>query len=481
MQYIFEKGRLSKNEKLEGGYECKTEETIIERYKDICNYFDNYFKKEDQKKLKMFIAYFLNRLVLVELTIDKDDTPMVFEVINDRGEALKPFEILKGKLIGILPNIEIEKYNELWETSLKEIHGLEDDFFSDYIKSKFIFKRNSDIENKINNEYHRYLFSENEISEKIGFLRQNPNHIQVIKEFIETKLTYYSSLYSKIKANNNEYLIYCNQINSLSGVYQNIMSACFVNDDEEVEKTIKIAKEYDRLFVLLHLNDVYSSNKFQEVSYSLNEKLQEAKIDEYRNIFDSVIIDYLKDATAKTAISCLLDYNTFSKNSYVSLNKTVLKYILARVENFICTSINQNMQHSVLDLATKTGEKTGFHIEHIFSDNKTNRSYFASDEEFERERNYIGGLLLLTGRTNISSGNEEYKDKLKTYSNGLVWGHTLCEDFYHAQPDFVEFNDKIKNKMDISFKAVDKFDRDALEYRSRLLYKLVTHIWEVET
>jgi len=31
-----------------------------------------------------------------------DDSAMVFEIINDRGEDLKPFDILKGKLIGAL-------------------------------------------------------------------------------------------------------------------------------------------------------------------------------------------------------------------------------------------------------------------------------------------------------------------------------------------------------------------------------------------
>ncbi|MCK4552524.1 MAG: DUF262 domain-containing protein, partial [Tenericutes bacterium] len=133
-----------------------TEENIYNRFKDISKIIDG--KKMSKEKLQAFIMYFLDRLVLVELKIEKDDTPMVFEVINDRGVALKPFEILKGKLVGALNKDDTEKYSKLWEDSLNKLKGIEDDFFIDYIKGKFIYKRNADIEKLINNQYHRYIF-----------------------------------------------------------------------------------------------------------------------------------------------------------------------------------------------------------------------------------------------------------------------------------------------------------------------------------
>ena len=41
---------------------------------------------------------------------------MVFEVINDRGVKLKPYEILRGKL-GQIDKLELDKFklNDLWE------------------------------------------------------------------------------------------------------------------------------------------------------------------------------------------------------------------------------------------------------------------------------------------------------------------------------------------------------------------------------
>jgi len=110
-------------------FENVTEENISNRYKDISKYIDD--RKLSKEKLQALIMYFLERLVLVELKIEKDDTPMVFEVINDRGVALKPFEILKGKLVGALDKDDTEKYSHIWEEALTLLRGMEDDFVID--------------------------------------------------------------------------------------------------------------------------------------------------------------------------------------------------------------------------------------------------------------------------------------------------------------------------------------------------------------
>ena len=116
----------------------KTEQNLIERYRDIEKFIDN--RAMSDRALNCFIYFFLARLVIVELSIMQDDTPMVFEVINDRGEALKPFEILKGKMIGLLGKGETDDYSKKWDNCMAPLSGLEDDFFIDLIKSKYIFK-----------------------------------------------------------------------------------------------------------------------------------------------------------------------------------------------------------------------------------------------------------------------------------------------------------------------------------------------------
>ncbi len=80
---------------------------------------------------------------LVEIRIeDSKDVPMVFEVINDRGEQLKPYEVLKGALLGQLDKSEIPHYYQIWQLRINQLEkygdvGI-DTFFRFYFRSKLV-------------------------------------------------------------------------------------------------------------------------------------------------------------------------------------------------------------------------------------------------------------------------------------------------------------------------------------------------------
>lgn len=458
----------------------KTEENLIARYGDISRYIDA--KKMDENKVSTFADYFLDRLVLVELAINKDDTPMVFEVINDRGEALKPFEILKGKMVGLLNKSDTESFFNDWDKALIRLLDMQDAFFRDYLKSKFIYASNGALESAINNSYHRYIFDNNDIAQKLGFRKSDKHHIANIKAFIKNDLDYYSELYARIRTSKDVFLRYDSEINSLSGQYQNILAGCALKDPKESDKITRIAKETDRMWVLMNLNGSYDSNEYQNYTYSLNQLLCGKEPEEYRTIFNDLIkksIRLQRNIDENTQVS-ILDYAAFQTRNYTNLNTRFLRYFFSRIEGYLCSQTSQAMQNDVFYVSTKTGNKVGYHIEHILSNNKQNIGYFESEDDFNQKRNLLGGLLLLKGLNNISSGNELYSDKLKTYSNGFVWGHSLCKDFYHSNKDFDAFNEKLKKEHNIEFKSYDVFNKDALEERCKLLYGLVKIIWEVE-
>lgn len=456
----------------------KTEETLLARFKDISRYIDD--KQMDENKLRAFCMYFLRKLVMVELSVEKDDTPMVFEVINDRGEALKPFEILKGKMVGLLSKFDTQTYSEKWDNALQQLTDMQDAFFGDYLKSRFVKSSNTKLEASLSNSYHRFIFDVNDIAQELSFRRTDSQHIKNIKSFIDKELTYYSTLYAKVRSNKDAYMKYDNEINDLSMQYQNIMAACSIDDPREEEKIQVLAKEMDRFWMLMNLNGVYDSNEFQDKCYRISQQLKEAELESYRSIFDTMLKDTIKKKKSIEGDVALLDYNSFIKRNYTNMNTRMLRYFLARIESYISQETGIAMQNSVSEISKRTGRVTGYHIEHILSHNETNRSYFESDEEFEEKRNLLGGLLLLRGLDNISAGNEEFEDKLKTYSNGPMWGHSLCDDFYHANLNFTNFNQRLLKEYGVAFKSYQKFDKEALEERSKLLYQLVKIIWEVD-
>ena len=136
--------------------------------------------------------------------------------------------------------------------------------------------------------------------------------------------------------------------------------------------------------------------------------------------------------------------------------------------------MNLRPKHSIKDLVTRTGAKTGFHVEHILSRNDENLGLFEQNEElFEQERNRLGGILLLKGKDNISSGNESFQEKLSTYANTLYWNETLLPDTYKSNLDLLALRDRFNLDMN----SMDRFGPEELEIRHRLLFNIVEIIW----
>ena len=93
---------------------------------------------------------------------------------------------------------------------------------------------------------------------------------------------------------------------------------------------------------------------------------------------------------------------------------------------------------------------------------------------FEQERNRLGGILLLKGRDNISSNNEPYKEKLKSYANTLYWNETLRADSYKSKLDMQD----LRERHGLSLRALDQFGPDELEERHQLLFEISKIIWQ---
>ena len=89
-------------------YSTPTLINLVGNYTLIDEYLSN--KLETEHKFHCFVLYLLTKVQLVKIHIDESkDVPMVFEVINDRGEKLKPYEVFKGEILGQLDKDDIDK------------------------------------------------------------------------------------------------------------------------------------------------------------------------------------------------------------------------------------------------------------------------------------------------------------------------------------------------------------------------------------
>ena len=452
-----------------------TATNMVTNYGIISTFIDKILK--EKHIFETFVFYFLHRIVLINLAVEQTDVSMVFEVINDRGVKLQPYEILKGKLLGQIDKIELNKgeYNELWEKQASTINAFKEDemnaFFRFYLKAKYANTRNEGT--KFDGDYHRAMFAA-EMEGKLGLLHKPAK----VKAFLKGEYTYYSNLFIKLReAYNSDQQpfrgVYYNSLLDLDAPFHLATAACCMNDPDEDEKIRVVSEEIDRYVSLLHLQSAYDSNEFAESLFRIADIIREKSPETYRAAFDDELTAAIADSRNVPEAEPL-SYTVF-KQTGINLNTRFKRYFFARIDEFLAKQMNLNVKHPIADLVTKTGTKTGFHVEHILSWNDENRALFGNDEElFERERNRLGGILLLKGRDNISSGNESYSKKLKSYAGTLHWNETLREDSYKSKLDM----NALKTGFDLDLAPLEKFGPDELEARHKLLFQLVGIIWK---
>jgi uncharacterized protein with ParB-like and HNH nuclease domain len=455
-----------------------TATNLVENYKTISTYLNR--ELTDQHRLETFALYFLYRLVLINLAVEQTDVPMVFEVINDRGVRLRPYEIIKGKLLGQIDKLELDQrdYNGLWEYQVRAINGFYesreneiDTFFRYYLKAKFSDTRKDGT--RFDGDYHREMFSLS-----MSSLLHLTHDATGVKAFLDNNFKYFTALYLKLlAATKTEQPAYphafLNRLNEMDGQFLLILSSCSLNDPEEEAKIRTVSAEIDRLFSLLQLQTAYDSNAFAERLYRISAEIRDKPVQDIRPAFDRHLIEELCRQRSAT-VTEPFQY-TFFRNTGINLNTRFKRYFFARIERFLAENTNMGMKHEIEDLVLKTGPVNGFHIEHILSHNNQNKALFDDNEElFEQERNRLGGLLLLRGRDNISSSNEVYTEKLQTYASTLYWNETLCADSYKSK---LAMND-LKRNFNLDLRPYDSFGSEELESRQKLLFDISSLIWK---
>jgi len=460
-----------------------SERNIYSNYVSIYNQLDHKFTTAH--KLQTFIAYFRHRILLIEVEIDKDkDVAMVFEVINDRGIPLKPYEILKGKILSQIDIADRDRYIEIWERQIRKIEEFGenqiDEFFGYYFRSKHA--GNADQYDMLDKtRYHKTVFTA-EYEASVG-LKNNEHNA---RHFVETTLPYFVDVYIKMLRYCSDYdkereFLYFNNLNNMGGQFLLTMSCVAINDPERDEKIKVVPKCFDRLFSIANLTNSYRSNEFNNNVVALNSAVRNKGICEARSEFDKQLLALVKKNQDRDALDEPFKYEFFKNVGYNQLGKTFLRYFFARVDHYISDFADLNEYGTYYQLVVQTKGGDVYHVEHILTDREENKKLFKDEEEFFLQRNRLGCLLLLKGRDNQSSNDELYydpkadSDKVRTYSGtGTYFARTLLPEMYNKKVTFREFIEK----NNLNFKPYPtSYGIAEIEERHQLLYALARRIW----
>lgn len=480
----------------------ETQQRIVENYQLIAKYLDVFLKQEsdanliDPVKLTYYTTYILDKLSIVEIKIEKQkNVAMIFEVVNDRGLGLKPYEILKGKLIGNLEGQQKEHANNVWVdlqdkyykavvTNSNESEVDLDAFFRTFLRAKFA---NSESEyEKFSDKYHYEIYRNKAIQKYFGnFEDKNILYQRVVED-----IKYFAELYLRIRTTYDyEHLIF-NKLLDQNQQNLLIMSSVIYNDPNLDEKLTKIPRKFDQFHTTLRLLDFYESSSFQLFIYRLNASIRNEDINIGVSLFDRELISYLEGETfidegLYKSINELYKYEIFQgiRNRWTNFTK----YILMRVDRYLSIQLDKpsyadSNLRDLEDRFNKNNRKRyGMHLEHIYANNEKNKKLFTDDSgvfdenKFNTTRNLYGSLLLLKDSQNISSGNDTYKKKIQTYSqSNLIWNELLV-----GHIDGIDLRNLPRElKLDkIEPTITGVYPIEAVEIRQKEIFKMIKLIW----
>ena len=483
----------------------ETQKRIKTNFSFISDYFGKYFQSEtdpsgfDLSKLTYYISYLLDRVSIVEIRIERqDNVAMIFEVVNDRGLGLKPYEILKGKFIGNLPTKEKEEANQIWvelqdlyyRTELRnttETSITLDDFFKIYFRSKFAKTENDYV--AFERDYHYEIYRRPELRKFFRDFQDQSRMFSIIKNEIQ----YFGNLYQELRSDYNpdrSFLLY-NKLLDQNQQYLLIMSAVTLNDPEREAKIRTISTKFDQLHVILRLLGAYDSNSFQRIVYTLNDNLRNKSEHECLEIFDKTIIKTLQDEELldKSFIGKVEEIFTYERFKNMRNNSANFsKYILMRIDRWLSTLLDKpSYCGSPLDdleerFNRSSRKRYGMHLEHIYAHNDANTKLFVDPITgifdaalFDQVRNYLGMVLLLKDSQNISSGNDIYKDKVKDYSKSdIIWNELLVGHL--AGVDMKLLPERFQNAT-IEPDPDGVFPRSKVDQRQKIFFEAIKEIW----
>lgn len=453
---IFNENREAAFRALEQGAAVETTDQtrtrISENFtKAIDPYFETFLKgsqpgEYDLVKTTYYLTYLLDRVSIVEIRIERqENVAMIFEVVNDRGLGLKPYEILKGKLIGNLSGAKKEQANAIW-TDLQERYfkaelknstekSLDLDlFFQTFFRAKFADSE-SEYE-KFEGDYHYEMYRNDRVKKYFGDYQ--------IKDLLFNRITadikYFAELYLELRTSYSHEPLIFNKLLDQNQQYLLIMSSVKLNDPERAQKINGVAAKFDQFHTVLRLLDAYDSNSFQRLIYPLNKDVRDKSLAEIKPLFDAVLIKSLVDENIIQQGQCadaaqVFEYERFKgvRNQWTNFSK----YILMRIDRHLADLLDKpSFASEELDELEDRFNKNnlrryGMHLEHIYTQHDSNRALFTTNSHFDesafqQKRNLLGMVLLLKDKQNLSSNNEIYADKQQTYAqSNLIWNELL--------------------------------------------------------
>ncbi|MDD2585753.1 MAG: DUF262 domain-containing protein [Syntrophomonadaceae bacterium] len=452
----------------------ETVQNMVERYADI----EHSFPEElTQAALPFFIDWFIDNVVLVEITAYSDENAYtIFETMNDRGLNLSPTEMLKGFVLSkITDKKQRNEINELWKNEIQKLHEYGDttdqSFFQAWFRGKYAMSirpgragsENQDFElisSRFHNWFkdnHKELFNITTSDEFYDFFKyQFPFFVKWYLTALDAHLDFDKSM---------PHTTYINNWGIADSLQEPLLLAAINYDDDTdiIKKKIDFVSRYIETFTVRR---AINYRKFGQTSIRYS-------------MFNVIKLIRNNDLTT-LGTNLSNEINNIPENwdrvgefRLHGQNRRFVKHLLSRISSYLDNLIGKDTNY----VTYHHPDGKQFEIEHIWADKfEEHRDEFDQKGDFQNWRNSIGALILLPQGTNQSFSSDKYDDKIEHYLKENTYAQTLHPSYYSKNPNFL----KSKVIQKLKFKAHTQFKKDDIEDRQKLVQRICENLWSVD-
>ena len=449
---------------------------LLNRYSDIEQCYPDELKGE---ALLFFISWLIERVLLLEIdTPSEDEAHTIFLTMNDRGLSLNSAEMMKAFVIQHVSEADRLEVNHAWQNNISQIKsssGLDSsgvvnaedvEFISIWLRAKYAnslreSKRGAKDEDYelLGDKFHTWV---RDNTSSIGLNRPND-----YKSFVVDEMTKVTRVFLTIKEYGAKLTegfedVFYNTNRDLNYQTTLILSSIRNDDSEDIiDKKIRMVSKFVDIFSSIRIFN------FKKVNWNTNKYLLFNVMKDIRNQ-DCKTIGMVLVRTLRRMDVQLEGITKLSLNQFTG---RYMLHILARFTSYVNTLMGNPSQFEIY--VDRNREGNTYDIEHILPDDFDSYSdLFDDPDDFARNRQLVGNLIILTRDKNRSYQEMKYSEKVQHYAGDNILAQAMEETAYTNNPHFLPLVERY------GFRAMPSFNKDAISERADLYLRIAADIWD---
>ena len=445
-------------EKGEGrpNYLTQSGERLFDAFKTIQDFLNERFS--DLASLKKFVVFLLNKTSFIRIeTYDIADALKIFETINQRGKGLDPMDLLKNMIFRQVDRSKFKELNMNWKSITRSLEKIDEKplrFLRYFIMANYDTSGEKDG-----------ILREDQIYTWLTNNNEQCHYEEAPFQFVQ-KMAQNVDLYVKCRVpdGTQEGNVHLKNIALLAGKsYKLHLMLMLAASNMNADALAKFKAVLESVVYYTVIN---------KIATNVTERTVALWCKDVRNI---VTPEDLDGFVNRTIIPTVNDWKMNNKSNFLrlglnSMQQYRIKFILGKITAYV--DALRLGKTTVEDLTGYT--QTAVEIEHIMPQTCTDKaSYDLDEEEFAVYIHRLGNLTLLENSINKSIHNDNYASKSVAYKQSKFYITSSLSALVN------QGQDTAINRTNLLLSAWPDWNKQAIEERQEMLYRLSEMIWEI--